>query len=147
MIKLEIDCWKLKEIAKQDPAQYEMLRAAQGTLPTIEDVLADKGYMAFQAYINDVSELPDWVFEKASFKPIRTLKLMVDGRVDMTAVKEALSVAQVHLPGNELLRIHEVQVREDCCTDLLQEQLKAGWRIIAVCPQPSRRPDYVLGRL
>ena len=35
----------------------------------------------------------------------------------------------------------------DACTDELQGALRDGWRIIAVCPQPSqRRPDYVLGR-
>lgn len=32
-------------------------------------------------------------------------------------------------------------------TDVLQEQIAKGWRIIAACPQPDqRRPDYILGR-
>lgn len=147
MIKLEIDWWKLCAIAKETPANYEELRAAQPGLPSLEDAVANKGYYTFEALVNDVAELPDWAFEKATFKPLRPLKLMIDGRIDMGQVKDALAVAQVHLPGNELLRIHEVQVQEDCCTEKLQEQLKLGWRIIAVCPQASRRPDYVLGRL
>lgn len=147
MIKLEIDWWKLQTIAKEKPENYTLLREAQKTLPPLEDVVANKGYATFEAFINDVAQLPDWVIECATFKPIKPLKLMVDGSVHTAAVKDALAVAQVHLPGNELLRIHEVQVQEDCCTDHLQDQLKQGWRIIAVCPQPSRRPDYILGRM
>lgn len=147
MIKVEIDWWKLCAIAKEKPERYEELRAAQPSLPPLEKVLKNEGYANFEAFVNDLAELPDWAFENATFKPIRPLKLMVDGSIHMAQLKDALSVAQVHLPGNELLRIHEVQVQEDCCTDHLQTQLKAGWRIIAVCPQPSRRPDYILGRL
>lgn len=147
MIGLEIDWWKLVTIAKETPENYELLRKAQPSLPSLEDAVASKGYMSFEAFVNDMDALPDWVFDKASFKPVRPLKLMVEGRVSTTALKDALAVSQVHLPGNELLRIHEVQVQEDCCTDHLQDQLKQGWRIIAVCPQPSRRPDYILGRM
>lgn len=54
---------------------------------------------------------------------------------------------EVHMPGNLLALYNEVAIMEDCCTDILQSQLNAGWRIIAACPQgDSRRPDYVLGR-
>ena len=147
MIGLEIDWWKLRAIAKEKPENYTLLREAQKTLPPLEDVVANKGYGTFKAFINDVAQLPDWVFDKATFKPVRPLKLMVDGRINSVALKDALALAQVHLPGNELLRVHEVRVEEDCCTDHLQDQLKQGWRIIAVCPRPSRRPDYILGRL
>lgn len=50
-------------------------------------------------------------------------------------------------PGNALLAIAETKLLENSCTDALQEELAAGWRIIAVQPQPDqRRPDYVLGR-
>lgn len=53
----------------------------------------------------------------------------------------------VHVPGLGLLAIGDVLLEEDCCTDHLREQLAAGWRIVAVCPQPDqRRPDYILGR-
>lgn len=47
--------------------------------------------------------------------------------------------------GNHLLDISELMLCEDYCTDALQERLNEGWRIIAVCPQEARRPDYVLG--
>lgn len=49
-------------------------------------------------------------------------------------------------PGPSLLNVNETLLMEDACTDALQENLDNGWRIIAVCPQPQRRPDYILGR-
>lgn len=53
---------------------------------------------------------------------------------------------QQEQPGPNLLNVNETLLMEDACTDALQENLDDGWRIIAVCPQPQRRPDYVLGR-
>lgn len=53
----------------------------------------------------------------------------------------------VHVPGLGLLLINETKVMYDICTTALQDELDAGWRILAVCPQPDqRRPDYILGR-
>ena len=49
-------------------------------------------------------------------------------------------------PGPSLLNVDETLLMEDACTNALQENLENGWRILAVCPQPQRRPDYVLGR-
>lgn len=49
-------------------------------------------------------------------------------------------------PGPSLLNVDETLLMEDACTYALQENLDNGWRILAVCPQPQRRPDYVLGR-
>jgi len=50
-------------------------------------------------------------------------------------------------PGNALMGIAETKLLQDSCTDVLQENLAGGWRIIAVQPQPDqRRPDYILGR-
>lgn len=53
---------------------------------------------------------------------------------------------EVHLPGNLLATYNETLLLEDSCTDALQSALNAGWRIVAVCPQAQRRPDYILGR-
>lgn len=54
---------------------------------------------------------------------------------------------QIAIPDFALLHINEVEVLEDACTNELQQQLNAGWRIIAICPPNSqRRPDYILGR-
>lgn len=52
----------------------------------------------------------------------------------------------VHVPGNILISYNETMLLEDSCTDVLQGELNSGWRIVAVCPQAQRRPDYILGR-
>jgi hypothetical protein len=47
-----------------------------------------------------------------------------------------------------LLKVNQLMLLENCCTDYLQEALTSGWRIISVSPQPDqRRPDYVLGKI
>lgn len=53
---------------------------------------------------------------------------------------------EVHLPGNLLATYNDTLLLEDACTDALQGALNSGWRMIAVCPQSQRRPDYILGR-
>lgn len=50
------------------------------------------------------------------------------------------------ISGPHLLAINDTCLLEDACTDTLQKHLHDGWRILAVCPQEARRPDYVLGR-
>lgn len=53
----------------------------------------------------------------------------------------------VHVGGGLIATYNEVMLKEDCCTDVLQEELAKGWRIIACCVQKDqRRPDYILGR-
>lgn len=53
----------------------------------------------------------------------------------------------VAVPGLGLMLIDEVRVCTNYCTDSLQDELREGWHILAICPQPDqRRPDYVLGR-
>jgi len=52
----------------------------------------------------------------------------------------------VHISGNMLLTINDLKLIEDSCADDIQIELNNGWRIIAVCVQPQRRPDYILGR-
>ncbi|AZV01533.1 hypothetical protein FHP_009c [Pseudomonas phage vB_PaeM_fHoPae01] len=50
------------------------------------------------------------------------------------------------IPGPNLQSVNRLLLKEDCCTDELQSALDAGWRLLAVCPQEARRPDYILGR-
>lgn len=52
----------------------------------------------------------------------------------------------VHVPNLGLLNLNKLAYATDYCTEMLQERLLQGWRLIAVCPQPDqRRPDYILG--
>lgn len=61
-----------------------------------------------------------------------------------TVINKRIHVA---VPGFGLMSIDDVKVETDLCTETLQGELDAGWRILAICPQPDqRRPDYVLGR-
>ena len=53
---------------------------------------------------------------------------------------------EVHTPGNMLATYNETMLLEDACTDALQTSMDDGWRIVAVCPQAQRRPDYIMGR-
>lgn len=53
---------------------------------------------------------------------------------------------EVHIPGFALSTYNDTLLLEDSCTDVLQDALDKGWRIIACCPQAQRRPDYILGR-
>lgn len=92
---------------------------------------------------------------KEHIKPIFDVK----SEVDIASMIEASVFSSVEVigklfndkcqqeqPGPNLLNVNETMLMEDACTDALQENLENGWRIIAVCPQPQRRPDYVLGR-
>ncbi len=57
------------------------------------------------------------------------------------------SKCNVHIGGGLLVTFNDIKLLEDSCSDILQEQLNYGWRIIAICVQPDqRRPDYILGR-
>lgn len=84
---------------------------------------------------------PAEVFQQVSERYSAGLELPVSGGNTYN------NKCEVHMPGNMLATYNQVQLLEDSCTDVLQSALSAGWRIIAVCPQPdSRRPDYIMGR-
>ena len=51
------------------------------------------------------------------------------------------------VPDTPVFHVRSVHVLTDACTDNLQRWLNGGWMILCVCPQPARRPDYVLGHL
>ena len=147
MLQLTLTHWNLQVLAKEHPDVYLELRKHKVDLPEPESMAKGDGWHGFEAPINDMSDLPDVILSLASYKALRPMKwLRTDGSVEPQSIKNALALQQVHLPGNELLRVNTVIVEEDFCTNALQERLKQGWRIIAVCPQPSRRPDYILGR-
>lgn len=90
-------------------------------------------YTAWSAVISEVRKLADRI--AAGPAPRSTGDGHFNDRV------------HVHVPGLGLMAVQQVEVRPDHCTEALQKDLDAGWRILAVCPQPDqRRPDYILGR-
>lgn len=52
----------------------------------------------------------------------------------------------VHVAGFALMSVNQVGFGEDMCTEEVQGILNKGWRILAVCVMPQRRPDYIFGR-
>lgn len=56
-------------------------------------------------------------------------------------------IYQVSVSNVGLFGIDELDLMEDACTWAVNDMLKAGWRIIAVCPpNDERRPTYIIGR-
>lgn len=75
---------------------------------------------------------------------VKTLKAMI---IEGHDIKYAPSeTTNIHLPSNELFSVKRTKLLQDSCTNLLQECLDDGWRIIACIPRAGqRRPDYILG--
>lgn len=69
--------------------------------------------------------------------------LMDQGPLDYQAGR----MIQITIPDNMLMFVNEVEWEDDCCTQVVQQRLDDGWRILAVCPpNAARRPDYIFGR-
>lgn len=85
--------------------------------------------------------------------PDRAVKAMLDrvelasGRLESYADRPGFNErVQAPISGPHLHSLNRLLLLENCCSDELQTALDKGWRIIAVCPQEQRRPDYVLAR-
>ncbi len=63
---------------------------------------------------------------------------------DTAPVNERCNVI---VAGSSVVEFVEVAAHTNLCTDELQQHLREGWRILAICVQPDqRRPDYILGK-
>lgn len=89
--------------------------------------------------IEAVHELP------STDAQMQDLLAKVNNIVDRSAqFNQRLGLEQ---PGLTLQTVTHLMLASDACTDLVQEYLSRGWRILAIQPQPDqRRPDYILGR-
>jgi hypothetical protein len=88
--------------------------------------------------INNIQAILGTIEEKST-----ALESLVDKIKDSTFN----SKTNVHVGGGLITTYNDLLLKEDTCTDDLQNELNNGWRIIAVCTQADqRRPDYVLGR-
>lgn len=93
----------------------------------------------------DLDKLPQWV-GKVEVDQFHTTPEIEELATRNNPVIN--KVVNVVVPDSPLFQMNEVKLLQDCCTDFLQQELDAGWRIISICPQPDqRRPDYVLGRV
>lgn len=137
------------------PELYERLRKIITELPhEISDDMRNGYWQSHEADISALAEMgiPFEVEERVSLSAtnaiIRRLEELKNKIEDYRYEKNQQfnEKVSVHVPDNALLRIREVFVADDCCTITLNDYLKEGWQIIAVCPQPDqRRPDYILG--
>lgn len=91
-----------------------------------------------------LAEIPDLQF---TVKGLPEAMKLISERVippvpDLVEHNETVNVV---VPDLGVLAIRHVRLLENGCTDELQRLLDNGWRLLAVCPQPTRRPDYILG--
>lgn len=149
MIKVHLNSWRVTEIAKNNPAVYDLMFKNKPALGAREDRIKEKIWEDFTFYANGIDDLPDELLNGAEFSRLKPLMLYSDnGDIAAQNLSEAFNYSQVHLPGNELLYITEVSVITNACTDELRNHLIEGWKILAICPQVGqRRPDYVLGKV
>lgn len=81
------------------------------------------------------------------FNRLEEKSAMLENIVDKIKDNTFNSKTNVHVGGGLITTYNDLLLKENVCTDVLQEKLNNGWRIIAVCVQPDqRRPDYILGR-
>lgn len=135
---IEISYSSVEKIKKMNKEDYEKLRSEVPYLELPVDQLDIKSYSLHNIAI-DVEEMEilsrhGVVFE---VKKMRSSEVFKDRIVNNYAIE---------IPNVGLLAVDEVTLMEDCCTDRLQEKLNEGWRILAICPTTTRRPDYILGR-
>lgn len=132
----------------------------------ITDLVDDKGgrlelqsWREFEGDLEDIAAfgIPFTVKGEAQFNfvtymldEVKKLGREVSGlsaKFDRATTKDKSGII-VHIPNQELFSIKECMVLNDCCTDALNDHIRNGWRILAICPQPNqRRPDYIMGLL
>lgn len=133
---------KLHDLAKSDE-MYKVLKAMLPEAPEPERRAETWGWP--RESLIDLDSDGRWLVDNGIPFTVKQIK----GTMPLKAVLPDGQTVNVYVqvPHVGLLAVDEVQVEEDCCTDLLQRRLNEGWRILCVCPpNAARRPDYILGR-
>lgn len=134
---------------EERPEMDEATKAAINEACISEKAFDEKGELLWwRDIMADVDKLP--LISYKVIKPIWQPPTNPLGLDTNTAGRQipVNTKVNVSVPGLGLLLLNEVKVVCDYCTDSLMGEMKEGWRIVAVCPQPDqRRPDYVLGRV
>jgi hypothetical protein len=101
----------------------------------------------YTTFLVDISKVP----LEIPFKVKRRLPNPYLPLGDIKSNHEHIAInnkVNVAVPNLGLMLIDELDYHVDICTEELARELKKGWRILAICPQPDqRRPDYILGRI
>jgi ethanolamine utilization cobalamin adenosyltransferase len=135
---------------------YDSLRKLLPNLPL--DPIKDRP-SPWEHHVADIDAVLQYVDNIEIIKPIRRVSgyegvldladKVINKLHNLDKMNEQLfnRKVEVHVPGNELLKINDVRLLQDSCTDEVQRYLNDGWRILSICPQPDqRRPDYIMGR-
>ena len=135
--------------------QYARLREAIPTLP-VEQPIEEYHWKEYhgnfrklmacgtQFEVKPAADDANWIGELAD--TIEKLAERVGNFERQDQLNSFNKRVSVHVPNSALLEMKQAVVFTDACTDVINEQLLNGWRILAICPQPdSRRPDYILG--
>lgn len=133
-------------------SRTKLLALARGEKGVVERILmkevkADQDEWQFCGdYLLDLQTDGAWLSQHGVSFIVKNLKGTIQLAALAPEAKEPTNV-YVQVPHIGLLTINEVKVEEDYCTDRLQGDLDAGWRILCVCPPNAmRRPTYILGR-
>ena len=142
LLKLE-GTWQLREqLEKLTSEDYQTLRneLKMITLPETQKEL--KFWYPENPLLDDFHmDKLDAVCSKLQYSRIKGLRYN-STRGDVVNK----TITQIHVANLGLFDIKKLALFEDACTDNINEQLKAGWRIIAVIPaNNTRRPTYILG--
>lgn len=145
LIKIQFDSYQ--EINQGHIARIKEITGEDIKTETGSDNVLRIGWAAqdFMMTLKEASSvgLPYRVMEVTEFvRASEAARIQSEGRVGPVNEKCNVIVA-----GVSMLHIDDVTVVTDACTEIIQNELHKGWRILAICVQPDqRRPDYVLGR-
>ncbi len=141
-------------LEKCSDLEYTELQSVISELPEDRNKVT---YLSNGPYLCELEEVLKHC-EEVTVKPASSNNYMVrlekkveilerEFKLNRTNFEHALKgVIQIHTPNLGLLNIRSVDVSQDSCTDEIQDKLKEGWRILAICPpNANRRPDYIMG--
>jgi hypothetical protein len=143
----EKEAGRAKQLANLAQLGLEETKELHGVVCNAEDAmqLIALGYCGNYFNVDNLSVIYDQTNPALDDSIKSAVKQSVESAIESVGKLFNAKVG-VEQPSANLLMVNETKVAEDACTDMLQSELHNGWRILAVCPQPQRRPDYVLGR-
>lgn len=139
----------------KDGKQVQLWNLYQKVPPADYVLVEQSGHMVDLVVFADQCPYKYWITKALTKKDgsgslneiLETLEDKITRLGQVTAESKFNQKCNVHVGGGLIAQFNEVELLENGCTDVLQDRLNAGWRIIAACVQPDqRRPDYILGR-
>lgn len=134
----------------------EQLQKLNAIIPDGIKIDENEGWLdSYETYTANIHQLlaitNQFELEQTSPSHILQLSEQIDeliARMNLYSKDQQFNEAcNVHITNVGLLTIQKVKIETNMCTDMIQDELDDGWKILAICPQPDqRRPDYVLGK-